>query len=638
MKKNLLLVLGVTFALGASAQSGLTKYQMYAKKSIQQTDNVGGYHDFSSKEQKNNAFTAKAGGDTLHYEDFSDVAATGWTLDNNGQTDADKGWANLATSRKFMSAIATKINSVSGGNFLEVMNGKLQGNTPMTAKHVTYTATSTSFAIPSRDVTLSFLQYGASFNDRQIVEISVDSTVWIEVYSNDDKTAYVGNNPAAIYSNPDKIDINIGTSGIPANTSQIYVRFKWTANPLIANQEDPWVWLTFGWMIDDLTITENNSLDLKNTGSIVTSAGIRYSIIPTSQKHDVPVGNFLLNNGSSDLSDVRSFMKITTPSTTINDTVNGSATLAAYSTDTVEHAVLLTDEGTYSVSDFGGLFDGVDEIPGNDTNPFSFTFNFGGTIFALDNNTADGYVYENNNDDFKAANLFDIYANVEATGIDVYLYESGNTKSTAGTEIFGSIHDLTISANKPTDTPVETTPLFSIGASDNNKWITLVFENPVQLIKDKTYAVTVGNYGSLAEEGYDLVVGTSGTSLSGSSLVYSKSQSSDAWLRTVGTPMVRLNLTPGIVSTKNLDQSVKANIYPNPAADAVVIDYNTAFDGDVKVSVVDLNGKAVYSNTFANQAAGNNKIELNVNNYTSGVYQVVIEANSSMITKKLVIK
>lgn len=624
MKKNLLLVLGLGLGLNATAQVGIKNLPL-KEKPTKSVESITGYHNFSNAE---NTFTPKAGGDTLFSDNFE--TANNWTFDNAGQTGADFGWAVVSTSRKWYQAINNRVNSVSGGKFLEVMNGVYNNGNPNSATGIVYTATSKAIAIPNNNVTVSFRQYGALFNDSQIMEVSSDSTNWVQVFTNNDRTVFNGGDASAIYANPEFINVNIGTAGIPSTATNLYVRYKFTSR--FDSQTNGLAWITFGWMIDDFTVTENLESDLRSTGSFVSSAGIRYSKIPTSQKHDVPVANTMLNNGSLDLTDVKSYMKLTTPTTTINDTILVSPSLASYAADTAVHEIVLTNEGTYSVSDLGVTFNGVDEDTTNNKSNYNFSFNFGGSIYALDQGTATNYDYENDNAEYHVGNAFDIYQNVEATGIDIYLYAStnGSVKSTEGTEIFGAIRRY--DSGFPL---IDATPLFQVSASDNNKWSTLVFEQPVALTSNSTYLVTVGTYGSGDQTGYDLVIGGSGVSLGGTSLAYYGTD----WYRASGaTPMVRLNLTPGIVSTKNIAESVKANVYPNPAKDNVVIDYNTAFDGDVKVSIVDLTGKAVYANSFANQAAGNNKIELNVNNFTAGVYQVVIEANSSIVTKKLVIK
>ncbi|HRO76715.1 MAG TPA: T9SS type A sorting domain-containing protein [Crocinitomicaceae bacterium] len=633
MKKNLLLVLGLGVTFGASAQVGTKHSLKFENKPANKVEDFGAYHNFA----KNNNFTAKAGGDVIWSDDFTDISAAGtnWVIDNNGQTAADIGWATVTTSRKWYSTINNKINSTSGGKFLEVMNGKYSPAT--SATNIIFTATSPAITVPSTDVTVKFLQYGAIFNDSQSMEVSADGNSWTEIFTNNERTTYNGGNPAAIYANPELVEANVGLAGLPSGTTTIYLRFKFTSR--FASESNPIAWLTFGWMIDDLEVVENYSNDLKNLDPFVSSAGIRYSMIPAAQGHEIALVNTVLNNGSAALNDVASYVNITTPSSTYGDTAMSMINpLPAYVSDTIVHSLQLSDLGTYSIAGFGSYFDGTDEVTTNDESNYTYSFDFGGTIYALDlGGTPTSYDSEQDNADYHVGNVFDMYADAKLTGIDFYPYASGNLKSTVGTEVFAAIRDY--GDGMPV---ISRTENYSLGAGDNNKWLTLVFDEPVDLTEGKTYVATVGCYGSgdVTSGAIDLVIGMSGYSLRGSSLSYYGSSSTSNWYiaGSGGTPMVRMNFTPDIVSTKNLNESVKVNIYPNPAKDKAVVDYNTAFAGDVTISVVDLSGRTVYTNTFANQAAGNNKVELNVADFNAGVYQVVINANSATITKKLVIK
>lgn len=635
MKKNLLLVLGLSLAVGANAQNGTTKFHGFAEKT--NSVKVGGQtFPAVSEKNSNNGFVAKAGGDVIWSEDFENATATGWTFDNAGVTGTDKGWATVTTSRTWGNpyGVAKKMNAPATGKFLDGMNGSYNSGNPTSSTGVTFYAISPKITVPNKNVTINFLQYGALFNDGQWVEVSSDSLNWEVVFTNNDRTPYTGASTSDIYKNPELISANVGATGIADNTF-IYVRFKLSKNDKFTGT-GPMNYLTWGWMIDNMTVTENYGSDLKELSPYVSSAGIRYSKIPASQKHDVSIVNPLANNGFSTLSDVKSVVKVTSPTSTYNDTINGNAALIAYSNDTIKHTISLNaDFGTYTVSNFKGIFNGTDELTSNDTTDYSYSFDFGGTVYALDlGGTPTSYEIEPANAEFRVGNLFDIYADTKMTGVDVYLYATGSLKSAVGTEIYVALRD----PNTASTDIIAQSPLYTLDGSENNKWITLVFESPVDVYTGKTYLVTAETYGSGATSGQDMVVGASGTGLPGTSIAFYASENSTNWYRAGKTPMVRMNLTPGLVSTSKLDGTVKVNLYPNPAKDAVVVDYNTAFAGDVTISIVDLAGKTVYNNTVANQEAGNNKAELNVSNLTSGIYQVVINANNSTITKKLVIK
>ena len=55
----------------------------------------------------------------------------------------------------------------------------------------------------------------------------------------------------------------------------------------------------------------------------------------------------------------------------------------------------------------------------------------------------------------------------------------------------------------------------------------------------------------------------------------------------------------------------------------------------VEYSIIDMTGKKVSSNYSENLKAGNNKIDLNTTNLSSGIYQVQIRIGNELSTKKL---
>jgi len=55
------------------------------------------------------------------------------------------------------------------------------------------------------------------------------------------------------------------------------------------------------------------------------------------------------------------------------------------------------------------------------------------------------------------------------------------------------------------------------------------------------------------------------------------------------------------------------------------------------IEVVDMNGKVIETVVLNNATVGTNTTQLNVANYASGVYSVVLRSSASLTTKKLVI-
>lgn len=635
MNKNLLLALGLGVALSSSAQVGLNG-KNYANVNSRVQKNFSNYHNFGTP--KSGEFTPKAGVDTVKYYDLSDQ--TGWVIDNDGQTGADYGWAFTTTRRSWSGAIPSPFNSSSQGQYLEVKNGNPTLSPATQALNVTYTVTSPVINITTNEVSLRYQQVGARFNDLQQVLISIDNgNSWQAVDDNLDKAVLSAGGGAA-YANPTVENVNLSTA-VPAGTTQIMVRFLWTTN-IPASATNPNVWVTYGWGIDDVMIYNNPQFDLKYVDAqaatdfdFSTSPGFvgpKYSMIPTTQQQDVKIAQYLTNNGFGTLTNVKSNFDLTTPSGTTNIVATGSASVTKGLGDTIIHTINITTEGDYSANNFAAYSDESDEDSTNNISNFSWKTHFGGDIYAMDDDSVDGVDFGDNGL-YLTGNEFDILNNVDATGIDVYIATNNTYQSTVGMPIYATIFDFT----QATPTEIDRSDDYILSASDNNKWITIPFSAPVSLTNNTAYFAGIGSAGSGAPTATsnDFVIGTSGVSNKQTSFLYYGSE--DTWYYTTTTPMVRLNFTPGL-ATKTLDNSLKVNVYPNPAKNKIVVDYNTAFNGDVNISIVDLSGRTVYNQTVANQVAGNNKVELNVNNMNAGVYQVVISSNSSSVTKKLVIK
>ena len=176
------------------------------------------------------ASNEKSLGVTIWSDDFSTPA--NWTVDNNGQAGIDFGWNINNVSDGWWSTAG--INSTSGGNYAELVNGDAQAATQ--ALNVVYTLTT---AAPidvaalggSNQISLQFKQYGARFNDLQEMLISVNGTTWVSVGNNSDKPVLSASGGSA-YSNPDNKTINLAaalTQLSPGVTpTQLWVRFQWT--------------------------------------------------------------------------------------------------------------------------------------------------------------------------------------------------------------------------------------------------------------------------------------------------------------------------------------------------------------------------------------------------------------------------
>ena len=78
-------------------------------------------------------------------------------------------------------------------------------------------------------------------------------------------------------------------------------------------------------------------------------------------------------------------------------------------------------------------------------------------------------------------------------------------------------------------------------------------------------------------------------------------------------------------------QATTWNMYPNPANENI---YVTNIEDNAKVEIYNLNGQLIYSNYQTN----NKQLNINVSDWENGIYLIKINSESSLKTKKIVVK
>jgi hypothetical protein len=93
-----------------------------------------------------------------------------------------------------------------------------------------------------------------------------------------------------------------------------------------------------------------------------------------------------------------------------------------------------------------------------------------------------------------------------------------------------------------------------------------------------------------------------------------------------------------ILTTTSINNAVKNNIsidvYPNPAANVANIQFNLPTATTVTLSIIDMNGKVISSNT-EKLNAGKNLFLFNTKILTNGIYSVRLTSNEFVATQKL---
>ncbi len=82
------------------------------------------------------------------------------------------------------------------------------------------------------------------------------------------------------------------------------------------------------------------------------------------------------------------------------------------------------------------------------------------------------------------------------------------------------------------------------------------------------------------------------------------------------------------------DKVIIKSIYPNPVKKFLNIDINLKEKSNIKLSIIDINGKLIEKYPSKQYTEGINHIEMNVNNYYKGDYIIIIETNFGHFTRK----
>jgi hypothetical protein len=569
----------------------------------------------------------KSPGINVWSDDFT--TASNWTADNAGQTDpAQFGWDIGTTEQSWF--FTSGINSISDGNYAEVKNGNYNTDSQLT--NVTYNLTTTApidvQTLGGTDqVTLSFLQYGALFNDDQQVQISTDGISFETVYTNNDREIFVGNNNGAIFSNPDLVAVNLATV-IAGNASSVWIRFTWTSR--FPSDPDLGAWTTFGWFIDDVAITTNPDYDVKVTSTAWGTNGLTYYQIPLLQVAPIDFSANILNNGLQAVNNVQL-------NVSVNGTVAGTSNasnVAPLATDSLALTTAYTPSNTataaYTVSQTITSTE-VDDVPTNNAIA-NVSFSTTNYIYARDNNVVSGTTYGDGVTSFETGNLFEIFQNQTVKAINVRL-TGGSGGTPVGTEIYARLYSIDPVTG---DFIYAGETAFLIVANANlNSNLVMPLLAPVDLVAGEAYLAVVGSSDPA------LVVANAGTTAPQTSFYLDgndmSTQSSDLYYQT-NVPYVRLNFDPVIGIEENTSNAAITSVYPNPTTGSTSVKYTLKNTSAVKVVITDVAGKLISEVQNNEVNAGEQSLNFDASSYSNGVYYVTVSTEESTVTRKFVKK
>ena len=80
------------------------------------------------------------------------------------------------------------------------------------------------------------------------------------------------------------------------------------------------------------------------------------------------------------------------------------------------------------------------------------------------------------------------------------------------------------------------------------------------------------------------------------------------------------------------------NIFPNPVSDIILLNVNLKISAKLKLEIVDVLGRIVYSEAKGKFVSGNHNIQINTEGYNikRGIYFLKLYANDQFVEKKII--
>ena len=209
---------------------------------------------------------------------------------------------------------------------------------------------------------------------------------------------------------------------------------------------------------------------------------------------------------------------------------------------------------------------------------------------------------------------FFIVGNMLASTFDGKVFDDDGINGSAGTMI-----DSVRPANPPAD---------GTGA-----WEEVTLNNPF-------YVNSGGFYVSWMMDGSNIMLGQDQTApfsnrtyevLGNSWAIYRTRESEDLMISAV----VERGSMVGI-NENSSDNSI-GDFYPNPSSTQVSLNYTLDKNSNVQVKLIDIQGRIISNEMFKSQAAGNNKLDIQVENLNAGMYFCEISTNGKVATKKFTV-
>ncbi|HCY46363.1 MAG TPA: hypothetical protein DHU89_06730, partial [Flavobacteriales bacterium] len=225
---------------------------------------------------------------------------------------------------------------------------------------------------------------------------------------------------------------------------------------------------------------------------------------------------------------------------------------------------------------------------------------------------------------------------IQLQSISAAVSSSSLTGSYCYATLYGFSIEEGVAMNPIATTELQVVQFFHLNDLGDEQMMVFDFETPIDLVQDSSYLAVVGTINTPSEVLF---------SMSG------EAQALTAWARFNDSggvpnvtylsriPMVRMNFDQITSVEYGIDNpEIIASIYPNPATDIAVLEYNLSQRSELLVGLFDMQGKHLEDLYIGEGKQGNHQLTINVSSLPSGVYLVRLSSELGKLEKKLIVE
>lgn len=605
IKQTLLIALGLTSAIGATAQGTRSFPTKKMLSHVQQDPSV--------------AIPYRANRAIIWSDDFS--VPSNWTADVVQGTDNDD-WV-IGTNGPAGPFAIPDIASTSAANGFALYDSDLFCGGNQNA----FLATAAPIDLSGYPgAVLEFEQYFRAYYGECYVDVSTNGSNWTEFQVNTEVDVNTST------SNPDIVSVDI--TSVVANQSTVWIRFRYYSSTL---EHGPNAGCDYAWMVDDVALVELEPYNLVLNYGVIshTGTGEEYGRVPTNQLNtEMNLGAQVKNFGSLDQTGLSVQITITDDQgSTVLDQAFDLGDLAPGELADLDEFVPLSGLST-------GIYDVTFSVSSNESaNESTPVDNTVSRQFAVDDDqyALDGIdVYDTNDLTAMGSTTFD----GAADGLEIMTYYELRAPATVygvsaelanGTEVNSavivSIFDTTQVFNDNLNSPIAQSDVVNVTTANLvSGRVTGLFTPPLDLPAGGYYASV--RLLSAANE-YDIFVLDDATvpQPGGASLIYDPS---DQTVYSNGNASaVRLQLDPS-VGVHELALLEGVMVYPNPIRDHVEVVVRES--GTTTFEIRDALGELLLSGRFVE------RIRLDLNELAPGAYLLKVSNQRGSAVHRLAVQ